>query len=79
MICLILPQASLPTLCFFSVPSGKECCARDGSFFNEEEASFVIYLIDVLMSLGVEAGDVGVITLYKAQTMKISMMLQDSK
>ncbi|XP_033643688.1 protein ZGRF1-like isoform X3 [Asterias rubens] len=71
--------ASLPTLCFFSVPSGKECCARDGSFFNEEEASFVIYLIDVLMSLGVEAGDVGVITLYKAQTMKISMMLQDSK
>ncbi|XP_038061015.1 uncharacterized protein LOC119731816 [Patiria miniata] len=73
------PLAPIPTLCFYSVSSGKECCASDGSYYNEQEASFVIFLIETLVLLGVEPADIGVITLYKAQTVKINVLLQASK
>ncbi|XP_022100741.1 protein ZGRF1-like isoform X4 [Acanthaster planci] len=74
-----LPLAPLPTLCFYSVSSGKECGANDGSYYNEQEASFVVFLIETLVLLGVQSADIGVITLYKAQTAQINILLQASK
>ena len=52
---------------------------RVGSFYNEREAEFVVFMIEVLLSMGVEPKDMGVITLYKSQMHKISQLLQASR
>ncbi|XP_071496513.1 5'-3' DNA helicase ZGRF1-like [Diadema antillarum] len=70
--------SDLPTLCFFNVSHGQEKSARDGSYFNDAEASFVVFLIGGLIEMGVAPSEVGVITLYKAQVNQISMLLQTS-
>ncbi|XP_071494545.1 uncharacterized protein [Diadema antillarum] len=71
--------SDLPTLCFFNVSHGQEKSARDGSYFNDAEASFVVFLIGGLIEMGVAPSEVGVITLYKAQVNQISMLLQTSR
>ncbi|XP_063969613.1 uncharacterized protein LOC129281362 isoform X1 [Lytechinus pictus] len=70
----LLPN--LPTLCFFNISHGREMSSRDGSYFNDPEASFVVFLISSMMEMGISPSDVGVITLYKAQVSRIRMLLQ---
>ena len=53
-------------------------CERGGSFCNPLEAEFVVRVIETLVRGGVEASDIGVITLYKAQQQKISNILAKS-
>ncbi|XP_041485065.1 LOW QUALITY PROTEIN: protein ZGRF1-like [Lytechinus variegatus] len=72
----LLPN--LPTLCFFNISHGREMSSRDGSYFNDPEASFVVFLISSMMEMGISPSDVGVITLYKAQVSRIRMLLQTS-
>ncbi|XP_070545124.1 uncharacterized protein [Ptychodera flava] len=67
-----------PTLCFYNVSNGKEMCGRDGSYFNDAEAEFVVFLIETLISYGVQPCNIGVITLYKAQLSRISLQIQAS-
>ncbi|KAL9961786.1 hypothetical protein ACROYT_G030806 [Oculina patagonica] len=69
----------VPTLCFYNVAKGKEKCGRDGSYYNEEEAKFVVFLIECLLESGVEPAQMGVITLYKSQLHTISNNLTDSR
>nr|XP_054773282.1 protein ZGRF1-like [Lytechinus pictus] len=69
----LLPN--LPTLCFFNISHGREMSSRDGSYFNDPEASFVVFLISSMMEMGISPSDVGVITLYKAQVSRIRMQL----
>eukprot|EP00057_Strongylocentrotus_purpuratus_P018235 XP_011672709.1 PREDICTED: uncharacterized protein LOC762659 [Strongylocentrotus purpuratus] len=69
-------KPNLPTLCFFNISHGREMSARDGSYFNDPEASFVVFLISSMMEMGISPSDVGVITLYKAQVSRIRMLLQ---
>ncbi|KAJ7369746.1 Protein zgrf1 [Desmophyllum pertusum] len=69
----------VPTLCFYNVAKGKEKCGRDGSYYNEEEAKFVVFLIECLLESGVEPAQIGVITLYKSQLHTISNNLTASR
>lgn len=69
----------VPTLCFYNVGKGKEKCGRDGSYYNEEEAKFVVFLIECLLESGVEPAQIGVITLYKSQLQTISNSLTASR
>lgn len=70
-----IPQEMLPTLCYYDVDRGEECCEGLGSYYNEEEAQFVVFLIQVLLSSGIEPCALGVITLYKSQMSRISDLL----
>lgn len=69
----------MPSLCFFDVKSGQEHVDSDGSYFNQEEASFVVFLIEHLVLAGVEPTEIGVITLYKSQMRMIMQTLQSSR
>ncbi|XP_027046815.1 protein ZGRF1-like [Pocillopora damicornis] len=69
----------VPTLCFYNVARGKEKCGRDGSYYNDEEAKFVVFLIERLLESGVEPAQIGVITLYKSQLNTISNHLTASR
>jgi len=69
----------VPTLCFYNVGKGKEKSRRDGSYCNEEEAKFVVFLIECLLESGVEPAQIGVITLYKSQLQTISNNLAASR
>lgn len=64
-----------PTLCFYDVSCGKDCSDSAGSYYNQEEADFVVFLIQVLICSGVEPCNIGVITLYKSQMYKIIAIL----
>ena len=46
-----------------------------GSYYNEQEAQFVVFLIQFLMSHDVEPQSVGVITLYRSQMARITDLL----
>ena len=46
-----------------------------GSYFNEQEAGVVAELVNILLAAGLEASEVGVITLYKAQMYKVTQLL----
>lgn len=68
-------QDFLPTVCCYDVHSGQECCESFGSYYNECEAQFVVFLLKVLLTVGIEPTSVGVITLYKSQMARISDLL----
>ncbi|KAJ8023137.1 Protein ZGRF1 [Holothuria leucospilota] len=68
-----------PTLCFFNVANGKECCTTGGSYLNDKEGAFVVTMIEMLVGSGVEASQIGVITLYKAQVAHVTVLLQQSR
>ncbi|XP_048590276.1 uncharacterized protein LOC116608366 isoform X2 [Nematostella vectensis] len=68
-----------PTLCFYNVSRGQEKHGQDGSYYNEEEAKFVVFMIDHLLEAGVEPAQIGVITLYKSQLRTITAHLAASK
>ncbi|XP_064620241.1 uncharacterized protein LOC135483350 [Lineus longissimus] len=70
----LLPD--LPTSCFYNVSTGREQRGGVGSFYNETEVEFVISLIDMMLMLGVEAASIGVITLYRAQMVRLGVALQ---
>ncbi|EDO29954.1 predicted protein, partial [Nematostella vectensis] len=67
------------TLCFYNVSRGQEKHGQDGSYYNEEEAKFVVFMIDRLLEAGVEPAQIGVITLYKSQLRTITTHLAASK
>ena len=54
-------------------------CGSDGSFYNDQEASFVVFMIEALLACGLEPSSIGVITLYKAQMRKIQQLLLSSR
>ena len=68
-------QDGFPTLCIYNVSNGQEVCASDGSFYNDQEATFVVFMIEALLASGLEPSSIGVITLYKAQMRKIHQLL----
>ena len=72
-------QGGLSPLCFYDVWNGQENIDRDGSFYNEKEAEFIVFMIDILLSNGVEPQDIGVITHYKSQVYKVSSKLNTHK
>ena len=72
-------QGLFPTLCFYNVSSGQEQTDASGSFVNEAEAQFVTLLLSVMMTQGLQATSVGVITLYKAQARRIVNMIRHSE
>ncbi|XP_072050284.1 5'-3' DNA helicase ZGRF1-like [Amphiura filiformis] len=67
-----------PTLCIYNVSNGQEVCASDGSFYNDQEATLVVFMIETLLVSEIQPSDIGVITLYKAQMRKIHQMLLSS-
>ncbi|XP_074607427.1 uncharacterized protein LOC141860282 isoform X4 [Acropora palmata] len=69
----------VPTLCFYNVAKGKEACGSDGSYYNEAEANFVVFLIECLLHYGVLPAQIGVITLYKSQLHTIANNLTASR
>ncbi|XP_068706006.1 5'-3' DNA helicase ZGRF1-like isoform X2 [Montipora foliosa] len=69
----------IPTLCFYNVAKGKEECGSDGSYYNEAEARFVVFVIECLLKSGVEPAQIGVITLYKSQLHTIANNLTASR
>ena len=71
-------QRFLPPLCFLDVPNGQEKIGAGGSFLNDNEAQIVADLIDILICSGLEASNIGVITLYKAQMYKVIQLIQGS-
>ena len=71
-------QSSFPPLCFLDVPNGQEKVGPGGSFLNDQEAQVVANLIDILINNGIEATEIGVITLYKAQMYKVLQLIQAS-
>ncbi|XP_028513457.1 protein ZGRF1 [Exaiptasia diaphana] len=68
-----------PTLCFYDVTKGKEKCGQDGSYYNEEEAKFIVFLIECFLESGLEPAQIGVITLYKSQLRTISSYITQSE
>jgi len=68
-------QDQLPTLCFYDVSRGSEGCDGVGSFYNDLEAQFVVFLVQMVLESGLEPARVGVITLYRAQVARINDML----
>nr|XP_014353426.1 PREDICTED: protein ZGRF1 [Latimeria chalumnae] len=64
----------LPTLCFYSV-KGVEQIERDGSFYNLQEATFTVKLIESLIASGTKGSMIGVITLYRSQMYKLCSLL----
>ncbi|XP_061196236.1 protein ZGRF1-like [Saccostrea echinata] len=69
----------LPTLCFYDVSNGQESSDSSGSFSNEKEADFVAFMIEALISAGVDSTSIGVITLYKSQMYGIIAKLGTSR
>ncbi|XP_063446404.1 5'-3' DNA helicase ZGRF1-like isoform X2 [Mytilus trossulus] len=69
----------LPALCFYDVCDGLEINDRDGSFYNDKEAEFIIFLIEVLVDREVDPDRIGVISLYKSQMYKITNLLGSNK
>ncbi|OPL21399.1 hypothetical protein AM593_05483, partial [Mytilus galloprovincialis] len=65
----------LPALCFYNVSDGLEINDRDGSFYNDKEAQFIMFLIEVLVDRDVDPDRIGVISLYKSQMYKITNLL----
>ncbi|WAQ97409.1 ZGRF1-like protein, partial [Mya arenaria] len=65
----------LPTLCYYDVSRGSECCEGAGSFYNEAESQYVAFLLQLILGAGLEPGQVGVITLYRAQVARITDIL----
>jgi superfamily I DNA and/or RNA helicase len=76
---LYLFQDFLPTMCFYNISSGMEHTESSGSFVNEAEAQFVSLLLSVLVSQGLQATAIGVITLYKAQAHRIQNIVRTTK
>ena len=72
-----LLQCSLPTLCFVDVADGVETCSHGNSYANEQEANFLVLLIQYLTLHGLEPENIGVITLYKAQLNMINSKLHE--
>lgn len=72
-------QDILPTLCFYEVSDGQERSDSSGSFSNEKEADFVSFMIECLVSAGVDSSSIGVITLYKSQMYTILAKLGTSR
>ena len=58
---------------------GSEASEGGGSFYNIKEAEFVRHLVECLLRDGVNARNIGVITLYKAQQSKVIDMLLASR
>lgn len=69
----------LPTLCFYNVSKGKEECSQDGSYFNKNEAIFVVALIKSLLESEVDPTQIGVITQYKSQLATITNSLMSDE
>ena len=59
----------------YDVDRGQECCEMAGSYYNEQEAQFVVFLIQFLMSCDTEPSSIGVITLYRSQMARITDLL----
>lgn len=72
-------QETLPPLCFYDVSNGQENCDSGGSFSNEKEADFVVFMIEALVNAGVDSSSIGVITLYKSQMYNIMAKLGTSR
>lgn len=72
---MFISQEILPTICYYDVERGEECCEGVGSYYNEREAQFVVFLLQVLLTSGIEPSAVGVITLYRSQMARISDLL----
>ncbi|XP_056017208.1 protein ZGRF1-like isoform X2 [Ostrea edulis] len=70
---------TLPPLCFYDVSNGQENCDSGGSFSNEKEADFVVFMIEALVNAGVDSTSIGVITLYKSQMYNIMAKLGTSR
>jgi superfamily I DNA and/or RNA helicase len=58
---------------------GIEANDRGGSFYNKKEAEFVGCLIDRLLQDGIDARNIGVVTLYKSQQSKIYEILMTAR
>lgn len=55
--------------------AGVETSDHGGSFYNKKEAEFVGCLISRLLRDGIDAKNIGVVTLYKSQQSKIADVL----
>ncbi|XP_067933327.1 uncharacterized protein [Watersipora subatra] len=64
----------LPPICLYNV-QGSQRFGEAASFYNDQEAVFVSELLRFLMTCSIEAEQIGVITLYKAQVLKIRSLM----
>jgi regulator of nonsense transcripts 1 len=62
---------------FVQVENGKEQRLRSGSWFNEAEVLQVIEVVKKLLSEGINASEITVLTLYRAQQSRIQVQLKD--
>ncbi|XP_071975379.1 5'-3' DNA helicase ZGRF1 isoform X2 [Engystomops pustulosus] len=67
----------LPTVCFYNA-NGTEQVEGNNSFYNVEEANFIVKLIQSLIASGIEGSMIGLITLYKSQMNKVCCMLSSA-
>ncbi|XP_052214984.1 protein ZGRF1-like isoform X3 [Dreissena polymorpha] len=65
----------LPTLCYYDVSRGTETSEGAGSFYNEAEAGFVVFLLQTFVLCGLGTERLGVITLYRGQVTRINDLL----
>ena len=64
---------ALPPLAWFDVTTGREEQDTSNSYKNQAEGLFVVGLLRYLMDHGVEASEIGVICLYKAQAQLVQL------
>ena len=68
----------LPPVSFVDIANGVETTATDGSLYNVKEVDYCVKLVNKLLSEGLEPSQIGVITQYKAQVLRIVNKLTDS-
>lgn len=67
----------LPHLSIINISQGEEKCGPDGSYYNEKEAEFIVKTLTDILETGIEPIQIGVITQYKTQVLKIRTLLYD--
>ncbi|GAM29319.1 hypothetical protein SAMD00019534_124950 [Acytostelium subglobosum LB1] len=70
---------NLPPILFVESDSGSEALDNFGSYFNEDEVSLVMSIIEILMNNGIKESQIGVICLYKAQALKIQLKYKEMR
>ena len=68
----------LPPVSFVDINDGVEMTASDGSLCNEKEVAYCVKLVNKLLSEGLEPTQIGIITQYKAQVLRITAKLSES-
>ncbi|CAK8991725.1 Protein ZGRF1 (GRF-type zinc finger domain-containing protein 1), partial [Durusdinium trenchii] len=67
--------SELGPLTFVDIFNGEEQQTRASSFVNPQEQRLAVFIIQQLLQLGIEAAQIGVITLYRAQAAAIQSAL----